>query len=76
MRYQGPQDRGEASKADCSSQHGQGEEGPVAEAAHESLVHSAPLDCRSRRRSIACASAITVNVIRNSSSPSAINDEV
>ena len=31
---------------------------------------------RSSRRSIACAAAITENVIRNRSNPSAISDEV
>src|SRR6185437_6077494 len=76
MRQQGPQDRRQAGQARQGGHRGQREESAVFRLAQRPPVHAADPPRRSNRRSMACAAAITVKVIKNNSSPRAISEEV
>src|SRR5712672_983221 len=76
MRQESPQYRGQAGQSRHGRDEGQEEEGAVFRFAQRPSIHTANPPRCSSRRSMACAAAITVKVMRNSSNPSAMSDEV
>src|ERR1700688_5074098 len=76
MRNKRPQQRTQTGQSGQRRDQRQREKCAVLEFAEGAPVHTAVPTRRSSLRSMACAAAITVNVIRNSSSPSAISEEV
>src|SRR6202020_796218 len=76
VRHQRPQDGGQAGKADHGGDERQHQKDAVLDLAQQPPIHMPATPCRSSRRSMACAAAITVKVMRNSSRPRAMRDEV
>ena len=75
-RQQCPQNGAQAGKPDERGEQRQAQGRRVARLAHLPSVHTVDSARRSRRSSMKRAAAITVNVMRNSNTPSAINEEV
>src|SRR5882757_5706643 len=76
VRYQGPEDRGQTGKSGQGGDQGQRQKYAVFDLSQQAPIHATAPERRSSLRSMACANAITVNVMRNSNSPRAIREEV
>ena len=70
MRYQRPEDRGQTGEPREGGNQRQRQKYAIFDLAQHSPIHTTAPERRSSLRSIACAAAITVNVIKKSSSPS------
>src|SRR5882672_2070425 len=76
MRYQGPQNGRKAGQADHGGDEREQQKHAVLDFSKQSPVHRPAAPCRSSLRSMACAAAITVKVMKNNNKPSAMSDEV
>src|ERR1700722_6485622 len=76
MRQQGPKDGGQAGQSGHGRNQGQRQKDGIFCLAPRASFHTAAAPRRSKRRSSACAAAITVKEMRNNNRPNAIRDEV
>src|SRR5579859_1140488 len=76
MRYQRPENGRQTGEPREGGDQGQRQERAIFDLAQDPPIHTTAPERRSSLRSIACAAAITVNVIRNNSNPSAMSAEV